>query len=219
MIALLLAELRDWREKRLTKTAILSVLVLCVPALIGPLNPLLLSIAVTAVCMVYGWTEGNRYKPSLSSRRLLLAFPRRPFEIVAGKILAGFLVWASLILILSPVLVASSIAWGVGARETLSSLLCWLVAFMTANAAGFVSSLAFAGSEGLAGLLAYVLWGGSSLLVDALKPSNPLVQIWNIMKAQSLTATFIGLGLDLLGALIFSVLAALVLGGGRRAHA
>jgi hypothetical protein len=193
MIAFFLAELGDWRERHMRRTICLSAIFLAAIGLIGPLQPLILAIAITAVFIVSGWTEGIRPQPVLSARLDPLSFPARAFDVVAGKALAALSIWLGLVLALSPILAASAIAWGLSGGTIASCLACWLSAYLAAASANFCSKLAFARTEGLIGLCIYILWIFLSFFMDWLKPSNPFIQAWSILRLEGGNAPYFGI--------------------------
>jgi hypothetical protein len=217
MFAFFLEDLREWRERRMRRAAVAFSVALALAGALSLLQPLILALTATALFVVFGWSEGNRYQPSLSSRRLLLAFPDPPRAIVAGKALSGLTTWAVLALLISPPLALAALARGVAPGAIAACYLSWLVAYSASLGLGFLSSLAFARAEGLPGLALIVLWLTSAFFAPALAPCNPFVQAWEILKAEGGAAPFLGMGATALAAAALFAAAVLALSRMRRA--
>jgi hypothetical protein len=216
VIAFVLALLREWREERMRRTISVSVVILAAAALAGPLQPLLLALAGTAVFVVSGWADGNSPRPAHAEGVDALSFQARARALVSGRILAALALWLGLVLALSPILAASAIAWGLSSSLMLSCLLCWLTAYLTGTSAGFCSKLVFSGSDGLVGLLIYLLWVLSSFFAAPLKSSNPFIQAWSLLRLEGGSAPYSGICAEAIAAAILFAASALVLSAGRR---
>jgi hypothetical protein len=184
MIAFLVAELGDWKERHMRKTVCLSAAFLALVGLVGPLQPLILALAGTLIFLVVAWAEGFNPPPELSLRVDPLTFPAKSVDIAAGKALSSLILWLDLGFALSPILVASVIAWGIPGGTVLLCLLCWLSAYLLASSINFLSKLLFARTEGLVGLSLYLLWLFSSFFTAGLEPSNPFIQAWSLLKLE-----------------------------------
>jgi hypothetical protein len=193
-----------------------SVIILAAAALVGPLQPLLLALAGTAVFVVSGWADGNSPRPARGEGTDPLSFPARTRALVSGRILAALALWLALVLILSPVLAASAIAWGLSPTLILSVLLCWLAAYLTGTSAGFCAKLVFSGSDGLIGLFIYMLWVLSSFFAAPLRSSNPFVQAWSLLRLEGGRAPYSGICAEAIAAAILFAASALALSARRR---
>jgi hypothetical protein len=216
MIAFLLADLRDWRERRMRKTILLSAILLAAVGLIGTLQPLLLALACAAALIAAGWAEGKVPRSMPSERPDACSFPARPLDLVVGKLLSALILWLGLLLAFSPILAASAIAWGLSGKTIASCLLCWLVAYLAAVAVSFSFDLVFSSSEGFIGLCLYAPWIFASFFVPFLKPSNPFVQAWSILKLEGGGAIYLGICAEALAAAILFAVSILALGSRRR---
>jgi hypothetical protein len=214
VIAFALTLLREWREERMRRTISASAIILAAAALAGPLQPLLLALAGTAVFVVSGWADGNSPRPARGEE--IDAFPARTSALVSGRILAALALWLALVLILSPVLAASAIAWGLSPTLILSVLLCWLAAYLTGTSAGFCAKLVFSGSDGLIGLFIYMLWVLSSFFAAPLRSSNPFVQAWSLLRLEGGRAPYSGICAEAIAAAILFAASALALSARRR---
>jgi hypothetical protein len=184
MIAFLVAELGEWRKKHMRKTLCLSAILLALIGLIGPLQPLLLALAGTLIFIVSAWSETLNPPSESRARPNVRAFPANSFEKATGKALSVLVIWLGIGLVLSPILAASAVAWGLSGETMAFCLLCWLSAFLLAASIGFVSELIFDRSEGLVGLGVYLIWLFSSFFIPWLKPSNPFIQVWSILRLE-----------------------------------
>jgi len=216
MIAYALASLREWRVARMRRTVSAAALMLAAAALAGPLQPLILAIATTAVFALSGWADGNGPKPARGDGIDPLVFPSRAGAIVSGRILAALASWLALCLALSPVLAASAIAWGLSSATILSCLLCWLTAYLVGASAGFCSMLAFSGSDGFVGLLIYLGWILSSFFAAPFKFSNPFIQAWSLLRLEGGSAPYSGILAEAIVAAGLFAASALVLSARRR---
>jgi hypothetical protein len=220
MFAFFMGELRDWRARRMARSLSASAVALSLAAAVGLLQPLVVALAATAVFVLLGWAEGNRYRPGLSARRLLLAFPAGPWASAAGKALSSLALWLLVTLILSPLLAASAIAWGLPAGPAAACLLCWLAAFLGSASAGFLSSILFEGSDGFLGLPAVAFWLFSPIFIGGAAPFNPFVQAWTLLKPEGGASPFIGAAAELLAAAgLFAASAAALARARRRPNA
>jgi ABC-type multidrug transport system permease subunit len=217
MFAFLLEELREWRERRMRRTAAVFSATIALAGALSILQPLVIVLAATALFVVYGWSEGNRYQSGQGSRRLLLAFPVPTRSVVAGKALSTLATWAFFALLLSPPLVLAALARGVAAGAIAACYLSWLVAYFASACAGFLSSLAFARAEGFPGLLLILFWLCSAFFAPGLAQANPFVQAWEILKAEGGAAPFAGMGATALAAALLLAAAAFALSRMRRA--
>lgn len=211
MTAFLLAELADWFLRRMRRRLVLVALALGGLTAAGLLQPLVAGMAVALVFLGLGWSEGNRYQSGLSSRRLLLGFPATAPALAWGKALSAIVVWAFTLLFLSPPLLLSALAWGLRGDAALALLLSWLVAYLAALSAGFLSSLVFVKSEGLPGAALLLLWLLSPLLRQALAAGNPFFQVWSTVKGGELAPLFLGMGATLLAAALLLSASALAI--------
>ena len=216
MMAFLLADLRDWRRRRMLKTIGLSAILLAAVGLFGTLQPLLLALACAAAFIAAGWAEGKIPKSKPDELLDPVSFPARPFELVAGKLLSALILWLGLLLALSPILAASAIAWGLSGKTIASCLFCWLAAYLAAAAVSFSFDVIFSGSEGFIGLCLYAPWIFASFFVPFLKPSNPFIQAWGILKLEGGGAIYLGIGAQVLVAAFLFGASALALGSRRR---
>lgn len=212
MIAFMLEELRDWRERRMRRTTVVSALVLAAVSAASLLQPLLVALAATAIFATLGWTEGNRYQSAQSARRLLISFPASPSSIAAGKAIAGLAAWSFFLVLLSAPLALSAIAWGVSGRAAAACVLAWFVGYFSTLCVGFLSSLLFVRTDGLPGLALVILWLTAPFYIPALAPSNPFIQVWDILKAEGGPAPFLGMGESFLAATALLFSSALALG-------
>lgn len=202
MIGFILAELGEWRDKHMRKTVIGSVLVLGLTALLGPLHPMLLSLAATGIFLIVGWAEGSRFQSPSSSYQRVVDFPLGAGRIAAAQILAACALWLLILFPLSPLLAASAIAWGLPARTIAACLASWLLSFLVASAAGFFSSFTLQRSEGVVGLLMIFAWIVASFVFAALRPSNPFIQAWRILKLEDGIGVYASMGAEAAAALI-----------------
>ena len=216
MFAFFAEEFREWRERRMKRTMVLGAFALAIVSAVSMLQPLLVALASTLVFVGFGWTEGNRYQSALSSRRLLVAFPVAPRAIAAGKALSSLATWSFTAMVLSPPLALSAIAWGVSGRALAACALSWLVCYYASLCVGFLSSLVFVKSEGLIGAVFVIAWLVSSLAVKSLAPSNPFIQVWDILKEEGGASPFLGMGATTLAASALLGVAALALARLRR---
>jgi hypothetical protein len=216
MFAFILDELRDWREYRMTRRTLTSSLALTLVAALSLLQPLVLALSATLVFLGFGWSEGNRYQPAMSARRLLISFPATPAAVAAGKALASLTMWLFMLLAFSPPLALAAIAWGVSAGAAAACVLSWLVGFFAAICIGFASSLLFGRSEGLPGFVISVIWLVVSLFIKTLAPFNPFVQVWAILKNEGGSSPLLGMGAMMLAASALLAISAFVLARMRR---
>jgi hypothetical protein len=214
--AFLLAELRAWREQRMLKSSAGSAALLAIAALMGPLHPLMVAFAGMIAFLVLGWTDGNRYQPSLSARRLLLDFPRGPAEIAAGKALSALAIWAASAFLLSPLLAACAIAWGLPASVATACLGAWLATYLLATSLGFCSSILFEKSDGLFGFLLYGCWFVASFFVDWMKAANPIIQVERAFGLAQGRMPTLGIGAEALAAALLFAASALALSHKRK---
>jgi hypothetical protein len=203
MLAYFLLETREWRERRMRKALLASAVSMAVIAAASVLQPLPLVFAATLAFLILGWSEGNRYQSLASSRRILLGFPAGAAVVVEGKILASIASWAFALLVLSPPLVLSAIAWGVDPLACASCLLAWLAAYVAAVSVGFFSSLVFSRSEGLLGVPLLILWLVVSSVNRLLAPANPFIQVWDFLKGEGELPPYLGIAAIFLASALF----------------
>lgn len=194
MFPFMLEALRDWRERRMRRVAVGSAVAMALVGGATLVQPLPLALCAVVVFIFLGWKEGSSRPPDMDARSLILAFSRRPREIVAGKSLSALAAWAFAALVVSPPLALADIAWGLGAGALAACFLSWLAAYLVSFSAAFLSSLVFSKSDGLPGLLLLALWLGSAFFSPTWAGSNPFVQVWNILKAEGGAAPFLGMG-------------------------
>jgi hypothetical protein len=211
MLAFFLEEMREWRQRRMRKTILACAIPIALVAACSVLQPLLLALAVTLMFLALGWTEGNRYQTPTSSRRLLLAFPISSARIAGGKALASLAIWAFVALALSPPFALSAVAWGLSLKAASACLLAWLLCYFAALCIGLFSSLIFTRSEGLLGVSILFAWLVSSLALKFLAPSNPFVEVWDVMKDEGGAGIFIGMAADAIASAAFLAASGLAL--------
>ena len=217
MLAYFLVETREWRERRMRKAMLVSAISMAVIAAASVLQPLLLVFAATLAFLILGWSEGNRYQSLVSSRRILLSFPAEAAAVVEGKTLASLASWAFALLVLSPPLVLSAIAWGVDPLACASCILAWLAAYLAALSVGFFSSLVFSRSEGLLGVPLLIIWIIVSSVNRPLAPANPFIQVWDFLKEEGGLSPYIGIAAIFLGSARFFAASASAVSRLRRA--
>jgi hypothetical protein len=218
MIAYLFAELDGWRKRHMKKTICLSALFLALIGLIGPLQPLLVALASTLVFIAAAWAEGLSPPQDSSLRMDPETFPARASEIAAGRALSDLVLWLGIAFILSPVLVASAIAWGISGGTALACLLCWLSAHILASSIKFLSKLLFEKTESLVGFCVYVLWLFSSFFSSSYRASNPFVQVWSILSLAEAGNIFAFIYAGIGAAVLVFAVSALVLGSKKRSR-
>ncbi len=216
MLAFVMEELREWRERRMRKSVVATVLLLAAVSAVSVLQPLALALAATGAFIVLGWTEGNRYQSSLSSRRILLSFPLSSRAIAAGKAISALAVLAFVALAAAPLLALSAIAWGVRPSAAAACVLSWIACYYATLCAGFASSLVFPGSDGLPGAFIAALWLASSAFLKQLAPSNPFAQVLAILKDESGRGYFLGMGATVLVATAVLAAASIAISAIRR---
>jgi hypothetical protein len=202
MMGFILAELGEWRDKRMRKTVAASALLLGLLAFLGPLQPMLLSLAATGIFIIAGWAEGSHFQAPSGSHQRVIDFPIAAGKVAAAQVLASAALWLLILFSLSPLLAASAIAWGLSARTIAACLSCWLLSFLVAAAAGFFSSFTLYRSEGVVGLLLIFAWIVASFVFAWLRPSNPFIQAWRILKLEDGIGVYVGMGAEAAAALI-----------------
>jgi len=192
MFALALEALRDWRELRMRRITIGSVAAMAFVGAISLARPLLLAFTATALFLLFGWLEGTRFLSDKSLRRTPSA-ALAPSSVVAGRALTALSTWAFIVLVVSPSLALSAIAWGLTAASLAGCALSWLIAYFASFGAGLLSTVASSRSEGRWGLLLIVLWLGSAFFSPALAASNPFVQDWDFLNETGGVSLFVGM--------------------------
>lgn len=215
MTAFVLADLRDWRDRRMGRMVLNAAVVLAFAGLVGPLHPVALQLACAVVFVVSGWAEGFRYLSETASRRLILVFPRRPREIALAKVVSLLAVWSALALVFSPLLVASAIAWGNPLSFLAASLCCSLAAFLIAGSAGFLSCLLFRSFERPFGVFLLMSWTVTGFPLEWVRSVNPFFQILALSERRRSTDVFLGLALEALVAALLFILAIPAIGRAR----
>jgi hypothetical protein len=216
MFAFILEELRDWRESRMRRRLATVAVAVALVSAASLLQPLLLASAVVLAFAYLGWTDGNRYHPTLSARRILLTFPASTRDLVIGKALSGFALWCFALLALSPPIALSALAWGLRPAALAACVLAWLGCYLASLGLGFASSMVFEKSDGLPGLLLMVAWLAIFVVIEPVAPANPLVQVWAILKDSGGRAPLLGMGATFLAACGFLAAAGLALSIVRR---
>jgi hypothetical protein len=218
MIAFLLADLRDWRERRMAKMMVKAAVILALGALAGPLHPEALAIACAAALIVSGWTEGYRYRSESAFKQLILSFPRLPREIAAGKALSLLVIWAALLLLFSPLLAASVIAWGPSLPFIASALLFSLIAFMVSGSAGFLLCLIFKNFARPFALVLFSAWTLPCFYLGWVRTMNPFFQIKGAAERGWGAPLFIGTSVEAAVALLLLALSIPLIAAERIRH-
>jgi hypothetical protein len=216
MIAYLLAELTDWRQRRMRKTLCCSAALMAALSFVGPLQPLLLALASALVFIVSAWSDSLDPQDDPYRRADPEIFRAKSLEIAAGKALSALVLWLGIGFALSPVLAASAAAWGLRGEAILSCLLCWLSSYLLASSICFLSRLSLGGAGSLLGLGAYLLWLLSSFFSAPLEPANPFVQTWRILRLEGVSSIRLCMLEELAAAAACFACSALVIGIKRR---
>lgn len=220
MIAFLLADLRDWRDRRMGRTLARSAVIIFLGGTVGPLHPVLLAMACAAAFILSGWAEGLRYQSEAATKRLILGFPRSPLQIVAGKVLSLLAIWAALAVTFSPPLAASAFAWGTSLPFIAAALAFSLFAFLLSGAIGFFLCLTFKTFERPLGLILLLVWTIPGIYVEWARTMNPFFQILDTSKGGWAFGAIIGMGAELVLTVAFFALSVPVMARTRsRYHA
>ncbi len=215
MIAFLLADLRDWRDRRMGRTLASSAAILFLGGIPGPLHPVFLALACAAAFILSGWAEGFRYQSEAAAKRLILGFPRSPLQIVAGKVLSLLAIWAALAVTFSPLLAASAFAWGSSLSFIAAALARSLLAFLVSGAIGFFLCLCFKTFERPLGLILLLAWTLPGIYVEWARTTNPFFQILDASHGGRGFGALIGMGAELVLAMAFFALSAPVMARAR----
>ncbi len=211
MIAFALYDFDVWRERRMRAQLIIAALVLLPSGLVGPVHPGFLYIAITAVFLLIGWSEGSCFQPLKQGRQALLDFPRRPALVITGKALSMLINWACLCVALSPLIALSAIAWGSPLSFIVISLLCSLLASLASGSLGLLLSFFMESAVGLAGFLFLALWTFPCFSNRAFGIFNPFFQIHELSMYGNYLGVALGLGAELVLVCLLFSLAALAL--------
>jgi hypothetical protein len=197
MVGYLIAEWREWEDRRLK----VSVLLFAAAGLLGlmyrHLQPFFAGQAASAASVLAGWLSANRFKPGCGQRRMLAASELGPGALVAARCLASIPVFAFCILVFSPALVILGRAWDFGALQVVSALCLWFGAFFLSMSISFLSGLALGPTEHPIVVYAILAWILPSSFIRALRIFNPFVQSWAVLGRGDASAGFACAGAEL----------------------
>jgi len=197
MAGYLLAELREWEDRRLKATALLFVAAGLLGLAYRHLQPLFTGLSASAASILAGWMSANRFKPGQSQRRMLSASGLQPGAVVGARCLASLPPFAFGLLLLSPALALNARAWDFSAIQVASALCLWFGAYFLSMSASFLRGLAFGRTEHPIQAYAILAWILPSSFIEELRVLNPFVQSWAVLGQGRASAGFACAGAEL----------------------
>jgi len=190
MAGYLLAEWREWEDRRLKATALLFVAAGLLGLAYRHLQPLFIGLAASAASILAGWMSANRFKPGQGQRRMLAASGLGPGATVGARCLASLPPFAFGMLLLTPALALSARAWDFSAAQVASALCLWFGAYFLCMSASFLAGLALGATEHPIQAYFILAWILPSSFVAELRFINPFVQSWAVLGRGRASAGF-----------------------------